>query len=81
MSLYDIQKGVIRIDTISNQISKAVCELRRNNIPEPYKVELTAFQLNLLCEELHPSIKLFPSKDTDAYPEIHGCRLEVVESK
>ncbi len=78
MSLYDIQKGVIRIDTISNQISKAICELRRNGIPEPYKVELTAFQLTLLKEETYPMV-LFPANKD--YPEIHGCRIEVVESE
>ncbi len=80
MSIYDIQKGVIKIDTISNQIRKAVFELRRNGIPEPYKVELTAFQFELLREEMY-RMPFVTTTNKDAYPEIHGCRIEVVESE
>ena len=75
MSLYDMANGVIRIDSTVNQISKAVAELNRQNIPKPFKVMLTHDQLVLLRMETKNSLTWVEDNAGDW--SIHGCKIEL----
>ena len=76
MSLYDMTNGVIRIDSMMNQISKAVFELKRLNLPGPFTVQLTQNQLTALRMETKNDLTYIEDK-TSGWP-IHGCKIEVV---
>ncbi len=76
-AVYDFSASLIKLDSLANQISKGVYELKRLNMPEPYKVQLTQLQLNLLREEMKHQLSYDMVEDGNWY--IHGCKIEVIE--
>lgn len=72
---YAIDEAVIKLDSMANQISKAVYELKRHNVREPYTVRLTQDQYDLLRRENN----LTYIHDKAPAWTIHGCRIEVVK--
>lgn len=74
-TLYDFKASVIKIDSIANQIAKGVHELRRQNMPEPFTVQLTQMQFDTLCFECRGFATQF---SVEGGNHIHGCKIEVI---
>lgn len=75
---YEFSASLIKLDSVANQISKAVAELNRHNIPKPFKVQLTLPQYDLLRREC---VKTMHYKSLVEESFIHGCQIEVIGEK
>lgn len=75
-ALYDFKTSTIKVDSITNQIAKGVHELRRNNVPGPFTVQLTQMQFDTLRFECRRFATQFSVEEGN---HIHGCKIEVIQ--
>ena len=66
--------AIITIDSISTQIRNAVHALKLQNVMEPYKVQLSPMQFDLLSWEVREFANHFSVSEKNT---IYGCEIEV----